>query len=366
MTLPDYDRYTQCGMVMTEKQGGSDLRANSTQAVAAVGGGKVPELTGHKWFCTHPVFGMFFTLAQAPGGITCFVAERPHPGFRLQRLKDKLGGRCLASSEVEYEELPARILGEEGRGIAVDGDADQLHAARHPARGRRNDPPRRGRGDLARPPPMAFGARLADHPAMKAVLADLALESEAAMTAAMRIARSYDSDDELPFRRLAPAVMKYYVAQALGGQRRPRRSSAWAATATPRTSSRRRCTATRRSGPSGRARATSRRSTCCARSTRSPSRSTRSSPSASSRAAAIRRSTRIWTRSASSSSPTRGKRAAPSRRSRSRCRPASSSATRPRRCRTPSAHPAWATAGSPSARFPHAEADTIIERTLEI
>jgi putative acyl-CoA dehydrogenase len=107
MTLPDYDRYAQGGMVMTEKQGGSDLRANSTRAVAAGDGWY--ELTGHKWFCTHPVFEFFFTLAQAPGGFTCFVAERPHPGFRIQRLKDKMGGRCLASSEVEFQSLPARM-----------------------------------------------------------------------------------------------------------------------------------------------------------------------------------------------------------------------------------------------------------------
>ena len=103
-------------MVMTEKQGGSDLRANTTVA-EPIGDGWY-ELTGHKWFCTHPVFDMFFTLGQAPGGITCFVAERPHPGFRIQRLKDKLGGRCLASREVEFDHLPARILGEEGRGTA--------------------------------------------------------------------------------------------------------------------------------------------------------------------------------------------------------------------------------------------------------
>src|SRR5204862_178867 len=83
---------------MTEKQGGSDLRANTT--VAEPAGDGFYELTGHKWFCTHPVFDVFFTLANAPGGITCFVAERPHPGFRIQRLKDKLGGRCLASAEV--------------------------------------------------------------------------------------------------------------------------------------------------------------------------------------------------------------------------------------------------------------------------
>src|ERR671927_191386 len=116
VTRPDYESYAQAGMVMTEKQGGSDLRANTTVA-EPVGDGWY-ELTGHKWFCTHPVFDLFFTLAQTDAGITCFVAERPHPGFRLQRLKDKLGGRCLASSEVEYARLPARILGEEGRGTA--------------------------------------------------------------------------------------------------------------------------------------------------------------------------------------------------------------------------------------------------------
>src|SRR4051794_1683158 len=116
LKLPDYDRFAQAGMVMTEKQGGSDLRANTT--VAEPVGDGMYELTGHTWFCPHPVFEVFFTLAQAPGGITCFVAERPHPGFRIQRLKDKLGGRCLASSEVEYDRLPARILGEEGRGTA--------------------------------------------------------------------------------------------------------------------------------------------------------------------------------------------------------------------------------------------------------
>ena len=207
-TRPDYDTYAQAGMVMTEKQGGSDLRANTTRA-EPVGDG-VYELTGHKWFCTHPVFAFFFTLANAPGGMTCFVAERPHPGFRLQRLKDKLGGRCLASAEVEYERLPARILGEEGRGIAVMATqinytrldtmnavggmlrrmvAEAVHHTRHRA---------------------AFGALLADQPLMQNVLADLAIESEAMMTATMRVARSYDGDDELPFRRFGTAVIKYW------------------------------------------------------------------------------------------------------------------------------------------------------------
>ena len=213
LTLPDYDSFAQAGMAMTEKQGGSDLRANSTVA-EPIGDGWF-ELTGHKWFCTHPVFDVFFTLAQTAAGITCFVAQRPHPGFRIQRLKDKLGGRCLASSEVEYDHLPAQILGEEGRGtafvveqliwtrldtlIAVTGMmrrvlAEAIWHARHRA---------------------AFGATLAQQPAMVNVLADMALESEAATAATLRIARAFDSDDpgEAAFRRLALAVMKYWVCK---------------------------------------------------------------------------------------------------------------------------------------------------------
>jgi putative acyl-CoA dehydrogenase len=211
MTLPDYERYAQAGMVMTEKQGGSDLRANTTHAEPTGDGWY--EITGHKWFCTHPVFAFFFTLAQAPGGLTCFVAERPHPGFRLQRLKDKLGGRCLASTEVEFDSLPARILGEEGRGIATMSTqinytrldtmmgvagmlrrmlAEAINHARHRA---------------------AFGRLLADQPLMQNVLADIALESEAMTATCMRVARSYEHDDELAFRRFATAVTKYWICK---------------------------------------------------------------------------------------------------------------------------------------------------------
>src|SRR3954451_24290631 len=215
LNLPDFDRYAQMGMVMTEKQGGSDLRANTTVA-EPIGDGWY-ELTGHKWFCTHPVFDVFLTLAQAPGGITCFIAERPDPGFRIERLKDKLGGRCLASSEVEYARLPARILGEEGRGTAFMIEqmvwtrldtlvgtagivrravAEAIWHARHRS---------------------AFGAPLAQQPAMVNVLADLALESEAMLASCLRIARAYDApaDDagEVAFRRLALAVMKYWVCK---------------------------------------------------------------------------------------------------------------------------------------------------------
>jgi putative acyl-CoA dehydrogenase len=210
VTRPDYETYAQAGMVMTEKQGGSDLRANTT--VAEPAGDGWYELTGHKWFCTHPVFEFFFTIAQTPAGPTCFVAERG-PGFEIQRLKDKLGGRCLASSEVEFRALPARILGEEGHGIRAMIEqigptrldtllgmagimrravAEAVHHCRH-----RN----------------AFGGLLAEQPAMENVLADLALESEASTAAAMRVARSWDDDSELPFRRFATAVMKYWVCK---------------------------------------------------------------------------------------------------------------------------------------------------------
>ena len=193
LTLPDYDRFAQAGMVMTEKQGGSDLRANTTVA-EPIGDGWY-ELTGHKWFCTHPVFDMFLTLGQAPGGITCFVAERPHPGFRLQRLKDKLGGRCLASSEVEFDHLPARILGEEGRGTAfmieqiVWTRIDTMVGVAGMMRRLLNEAVWHTRRRSA------FGAPLASQPAMVNVLADLALESEAAMAASFRVVRAFDEGD---------------------------------------------------------------------------------------------------------------------------------------------------------------------------
>ena len=210
ITLPDFDRYAQVGMVMTEKQGGSDLRANTT--VAEPAGDGWYELTGHKWFCTHPVFDLFLTLAQTPGGIACFVAERPHPGFRIQRLKDKLGGRCLASSEVEYDRLPARILGDEGRGTAVM--IEQIIWTRLDALIGGAGMMRRLLGEAIwhTRHRHAFGAALADQPAMTNVLADLALESEAAMTTALRMARAFDEGDSA-FSRLALSVGKYWVAK---------------------------------------------------------------------------------------------------------------------------------------------------------
>src|SRR5204862_4266074 len=100
VSVPDYDRYAQAGMAMTEKQGGSDVRANTTRA-EPLGDGTY-EITGHKWFCSYPPCDVFLTLAQAPGGLSCFLFEGRDSGFRIQRLKDKLGTRSLPSSEVEF------------------------------------------------------------------------------------------------------------------------------------------------------------------------------------------------------------------------------------------------------------------------
>ena len=258
-------------MVMTEKQGGSDLRAN-THPVAEPAGDGWYELTGHKWFCTHPVFDVFLTLAQAPGGITCFVAERPHPGFRLQRLKDKLGGRCLASSEVEYARLPARILGEEGRGTAfmieqiVWTRLDTLLGVAG------IDAPCRGRGHLARPPPLrlrrAAGAAAGDAQRARRPRARVRGHAGGGDADRARLRQRRPARGRLP----PPGAGGHEVlgVQARRAHRRPRRSSAWAATATSRRRRWPSCTATSRSAPSGRARATSSPSTCCARCAATP------------------------------------------------------------------------------------------------
>src|SRR5690348_1960132 len=209
LTLPDYERGALCGMAMTEKQGGSDVRANTTRA-EPLGDGWF-ELTGHKWFCSYPPCSYFLVLAQAPAGLSCFVLERG-AGMEFQRLKDKLGTRSLPSSEVEFRAAPARLLGEEGRGVATiiemvthtrldcvigsasgmrRGVAEAVWHARHRS---------------------AFGARLVDQPAMINVLADLALESEAATATALRLARAYDEGDTA-FRRFATAVAKYWICK---------------------------------------------------------------------------------------------------------------------------------------------------------
>jgi putative acyl-CoA dehydrogenase len=213
------------GMAMTEKQGGSDVRANTTLArpLGAGGPGGEYALTGHKWFCSAPMSDAFLVLAQAPGGLSCFLMPSFGPdgrrnAVRLQRLKDKLGNRSNASSEIELEGAWARLVGEEGRGVntilemvnhtrldCVIGAAgmmrralsEAIHHCRHRA---------------------AFGKKLIDQPVMRAVLADLAVESEAATVLMMRLARAYDlrRDDEsgeAHFARLATAVTKFWVCK---------------------------------------------------------------------------------------------------------------------------------------------------------
>jgi putative acyl-CoA dehydrogenase len=210
LTRPSYADGALAGMAMTEKQGGSDVRANTTRA-EPLGDGAY-EITGHKWFCSYPPCDVFLTLAQAPAGLSCFLFEGRDPGFRIQRLKDKLGTRSLPSSEVEFHRVRGQLIGEEGRGVATIirmvnhtrldcllgstasmrwGLAQAVHHARHRS---------------------AFGKLLAEQPAMQNVLADLAVESEAATVTALRIARAYDEADA-PFRRFATAVAKYWVCK---------------------------------------------------------------------------------------------------------------------------------------------------------
>jgi putative acyl-CoA dehydrogenase len=205
----------KCGMAMTEKQGGSDVRANTTRA-EDLGDGWW-SLTGHKWFCSAPMCDLFLVLAQTDEGITCFALPRVLPDgarneMHLQRLKEKLGNRSNASSEVEFHGAPAQLVGEPGRGVrtiiemvnhtrldCVLGSAAGMraavaHATHHAAHRE------------------AFGSRLADQPLMANVLADLCLESEAATLSAMRLARAYDADDAV-FKRVATAVLKYWVCK---------------------------------------------------------------------------------------------------------------------------------------------------------
>jgi putative acyl-CoA dehydrogenase len=207
------------GMGMTEKQGGSDVRANSTRAVAQPDGSY--RLTGHKWFTSAPMSDLFLVLAQLDEGVSCFLVPRVLPdgsrnAFRLQRLKDKLGDRSNASSEVEFEGTTGWLVGEPGRGVptiiemvnmtrldCVLGSAATVRAALtqaiHHADHRR-----------------AFGALLADQPLMQNVLADLAVESEAATALALRLAAAVDAG-ETEFLRLAGAAAKFWICKRAPG-----------------------------------------------------------------------------------------------------------------------------------------------------
>jgi putative acyl-CoA dehydrogenase len=233
ITALDYDprhvpaaekRGNTVGMGMTEKQGGSDVRANSTRAfpTGAPGPGRLYELVGHKWFFSAPMCDAFLVLAQAAGGLSCFLLPRFAPdghrnAIRIQRLKDKLGDWSNASSEVEFHGAAAWLVGEEGRGVAtilqmvaltrqdcLIGSASlmrqalvqALHHARHRS---------------------AFGKPLVRQPLMRNVLADLALDSEAATALAMRVARAVDASGRDPreaaFARLTTALGKYWVCK---------------------------------------------------------------------------------------------------------------------------------------------------------
>jgi putative acyl-CoA dehydrogenase len=206
------------GMGMTEKQGGSDVRANTTRALPSADGSY--RVTGHKWFFSAPQCDAHLVLAQTGGGLSCFFMPRRLPdgalnGIYIRRLKDKLGNRSNASSEVEFIDAWAHLLGEEGRGVptilemgtytrldCVTGTAGLMRQAIvqavHHARHRK-----------------VFGALLIDQPLMQSVLADLAIESEAASVLAMRLARAFDSDagSEITLRRALTSAAKFWVCK---------------------------------------------------------------------------------------------------------------------------------------------------------
>ncbi|GAB3184886.1 putative acyl-CoA dehydrogenase [Micromonospora palomenae] len=209
------------GMSMTEKQGGSDVRANTTTARPTPDG--TYRLVGHKWFTSAPMCDVFLTLAQAPGGLTCFLVPRVLPDgtrnpMRLMRLKDKLGNRSNASAEVEYEHALAWRVGDEGRGVRTIIDMvnlTRLDCVIGAAAGMRQGVITAAHHVAHR---QAFGRYLVDQPLMRNVLADLAVESEAATILMMRLAAATDRSargdaGETAFKRLALAVGKYWVCK---------------------------------------------------------------------------------------------------------------------------------------------------------
>ncbi|MEU7576125.1 acyl-CoA dehydrogenase family protein [Streptomyces sp. NPDC041068] len=221
LRTPAGKRGLLAGMGMTEKQGGTDVRANTTVATEQADG--TWRLRGHKWFTSAPMNDLFLVLAQAPGGLSCFLVPRVLPDgsrntFRIQRLKDKLGNRSNASSEPEFDDTVAWPVGPEGKGVrtiiemvtmtrldcvlgSAAGTRAALAQAAHHVRHR-----------------AVFGAKLIDQPLMRNVIADLAVESEAATTLALRMAGAADraqrgDDGERAFLRLATAVGKYWVCK---------------------------------------------------------------------------------------------------------------------------------------------------------
>ncbi|MFJ4485537.1 acyl-CoA dehydrogenase family protein [Streptomyces longwoodensis] len=222
LRVPADKRGLLAGMGMTEKQGGSDVRTNTTTAAPTAEAG-VYTLRGHKWFTSAPMCDVFLVLAQAPGGLSCFLVPRVLPdgtrnAFRIQRLKDKLGNHSNASSEPEFDGTVAWLVGPEGQGVKTIIEmvnCTRLDCVMSSATLMRKTLVEAGHHVRHR---SAFGARLVDQPLMRNVLADLALESEAATTLALRLAGAADravrgDEAERAFRRLATAVGKYWVTK---------------------------------------------------------------------------------------------------------------------------------------------------------
>ncbi|PJE29669.1 putative acyl-CoA dehydrogenase [Pseudooceanicola antarcticus] len=201
------------GMAMTEKQGGSDVRANATVAERE---GDHYRLTGHKWFCSAPMSDGFLTLAQAPEGLTCFLVPRWLEGSRnaiqIQRLKDKLGNRSNASAEIEYDNTLALRIGDEGHGVRTI-----IEMVHHTRLDTAMAPAGLMRAALCEAlywtrHRSAFQRRLIDQPLMQAVLADLALDVEAALVLGLRVARAFDVDspEDRAFARIGVALAKFH------------------------------------------------------------------------------------------------------------------------------------------------------------
>ena len=206
------------GMAMTEKQGGSDVRANTTRAVAEADG--TVRLTGHKWFCSAPMSDGFLILAQGPGGLGCFLVPRIAPdgtrnAIRLMRLKDKLGNRSNASAEIEFQEAFAWPVGEPGRGVKAI--IEMVHHTRLGTVACTLGLMRRALAEAVNHAVgrSAFGRPLIAQPAMAAVLADLALDYEAAVALVMRVAHAFEASEASgrAFARLGVALAKYWLAQ---------------------------------------------------------------------------------------------------------------------------------------------------------
>ncbi|MEV5343190.1 acyl-CoA dehydrogenase family protein [Streptomyces sp. NPDC052676] len=222
LRIPTRKRGLLAGMGMTEKQGGSDVRTNTTTATPTTEPG-VYTLRGHKWFTSAPMCDVFLVLAQAPGGLSCFLVPRVLPDgtrnpFRVQRLKEKLGNRSNASSEPEFDGTVAWLVGPEGQGVKTIIEmvnCTRLDCVMASATLMRKTLVEAGHHVRHR---TAFGARLLDQPLMRNVLADLALESEAATTLALRLAGAADravrgDAGERALRRIATAVGKYWVTK---------------------------------------------------------------------------------------------------------------------------------------------------------